>query len=1302
MGWKRKIGWVAVVLVSLLLMAVITGYLYLKSHAFERYALQKIAAEADAATGGRTSVGGMEVSLSTLTAHLYDITVHGTEGPDRPPLLHADKLTVGVRIVSALHQQVTLRELLIDHPVVHIDVDGGGRNNYPTPPPSQSPSHTNMFDIAVGHFQLTNGELNYNDRRTPLSADLYDLATDVRSATLGERYDGTVSYKSGHLQYGSYSALAHSAEIKFSATPDALDFESVTLRLGSSEMTLQARVSDYSNPIVEGKYVIRLGLEDLTKVARQARGQGQVLVSGTLHYAAGGERSILRALSVAGTLAGDPLAVTVSGRQLELRKLSGQYRLSDGNLRVSNVNVESMDGRIRAEAEMTNLNAIAVTRIQASLRDISLRALQGALRAQINGASLSGVVGGKVEVSWKGSINNLEAHSDLLFRATAAKKASPSGPEIPVNGAIHASYNGRNQSVELRDTVLRLPSANLVAQGIISNRSSLQLKVVADDLQQLAKLASSFQSGEVTPIEVSGRATVNATIQGSLKSPAVSAQLNAQNLKVRGSEWSNASLSLSADPSHLVVQNGSLVSARQGRVSFSSNVSLRNWSYDPSDRFQARLNAHQLSIADLQRIVNQHLPISGDVTARLVLDGSQLDPAGSGEVEIANASVYQEPIDRVFTTLTSKGGSVTANTTVSAKAGTIHADVSYAPKTRAYSVKVDAPSIVLQKLHSVEARKPGLAGTLNASVNGQGTLDDPQLLTRVQISKLQIRDKAIPEMKAEARVVQHRIELDVDSKVSEVSVHAHGQIALGGDYEAEAKIDTGTVPLEAIMGAFASSVPAGFQGETEMHATLKGPLKDKSKVEAHLSIPVFTANYQSLGLGIAAPIKVDFENSVVTIHPAEIQGSGTSLRVEGRVPVGGSTASTLTAQGSVDLRVLKVLAPDVNSSGNLALEVRATGTAAKPEIQGSVQLKNVAMTTADAPFGIERLNGTLDLTSDRIQISQLSGQMGGGQVTFGGSIIYRPNLQFNVAVQSDGMRLPYPDGLRSLLNVNLTLRGTAAASTLSGRVLIDSLNFTPDFDLAKFSDQFNTGGTVSQPGFADTIRLAIAVQSQNLSATSSQISIGGRAALQVGGTAANPVITGRATLTSGELFYRNVRYRLQRGIIAFDNPSVTHPVLNVAVITTIEQYNLTLTLRGSLDKLTTSYVSDPPLATADIINLVARGKTTQEQAASSQTTDSMIASQAASQLSSSVQKLAGISSLQIDPTIGGNNKNPSARIAIQQRVTKNLLFTFSTDVSEPGSEIIQGEYQINRRWSVSVARDQLGGVSIDGKYHKRF
>ena len=57
---------------------------------------------------------------------------------------------------------------------------------------------------------------------------------------------------------------------------------------------------------------------------------------------------------------------------------------------------------------------------------------------------------------------------------------------------------------------------------------------------------------------------------------------------------------------------------------------------------------------------------------------------------------------------------------------------------------------------------------------------------------------------------------------------------------------------------------------------------------------------------------------------------------------------------------------------------------------------------------------------------------------------------------------------------------------------------------------------------------------------------------------------------------------------------------------------------------------------------------------------------------------AGATLVEIDPTLGGNNQNPSARVASQQRVTSNLLFTFSTDVSQPGSEMPQSQKQRRR------------------------
>src|SRR5215467_14618151 len=1305
MNWKGIIRWTVAGMAGAIVVAAMGGYLYLKSTSFQHFALAKVEQAAETATGAKTQIGRLDFNLSTLTVYLYNITLHGTEGPGQPPLLHADKLTVSAKIVSALRRQVSLSELLIEHPLIHVQVRRSGKNNLPSAPPSQNASHTSVFDLAIKHAQITNGAIDYNDKKTLLEANLYDLGIDIHFVPAAKRYEGEFSYSSGRVRYAKYTPLPHSLNVRFSASPEQFGLESAIFRIGSSEVALHAAVSNYANPVADGYYQIAIHTQDFAQLSPDTAPRGDVLLRGKVHYQERGSQPLLRCLSINGDLASDVLTAAASGSKIDLRKLQGTYQLDDGRLQVKDLSVESLGGRITAAVDIKELDTTPDSRVQAGLHNISLRALQQTLRQPgLNATSVSGQLNGTAEAAWKGTINTLRAHSDLTVQARASSRSNPSAGEVPVGGAIHVTYDGPRQTIRLHQTSLRIPSATVTAQGEVSDHSNLQVQLAATDLHQLAALAASFSPNTKSPPAISGSAAVNAVVKGSIKKPTVGGDLSAQNLQIEGSEWSSVKLRIQANPSEVTVEHGSLISAQQGQATFSASLELRNWSYEPAYAIKANLNVQQLRLSDLERMANQHYPISGDLSAKLSVEGSELNLMGSGSAQITNARVYDEPIQNLALDLQAANGSISSTLSLSTAAGTIDTNLSYIPRTKAYKVRLDAPSLVLQKLETVRAKNLQLTGTINALVAGEGTLDDPQLAAIIRLPELQVQQKSIAGLKAEVNVANHALDLNLDSKVSEAPVRAHGRVALTGEYYTEAAVDTGNIPLNVLMATYAKGAPQGFTGQTEFHADVKGPLKDTSRIEAHLTIPVLKASYQSLELGIADPIRVDYADSLVTLQAAEIRGTGTSVKIQGRVPIGGQGPPTLAAEGSIDMRILKVVTPDVQSSGLVALDVRSSVSAEKPAIQGQVQLKDVAMTTADAPIGIEKLNGTLDITNDHLQVSKMTGQMGGGEVSLSGSIAYKPSLQFNLALQGKTVRLLYPDGLRALLDANIAFSGSTEASTLNGRVLINSLSFTPDFDLAKFGDQFSTGTTTpSQPGFADTVKLAIGVQSrESLSATSSQVSVAGRVAVQVGGTAANPVITGRTNLTSGELFYRNLRYQLQNGTITFDDPNETHPVMNVSVATTVEQYNLTLSIRGTLDKLTTSYVSDPPLATADIINLIARGKTTQESAASSQSTDSMIASQAASQLSSGVQKLAGISSLQIDPTIGGNGQNPSARVAIQQRVTKSLLFTFSTDVSQPGSEIVQGEYQLNKRWSVSVERDQLGGVSIDGRYHSRF
>src|SRR5581483_5320081 len=394
----RTIGWTFAGLAIVLIVAAIAGYFYLRTAGFQRFAIRKIVEQADQATGGRTEIGGLDFKLSTLTAHLYNITVRGTEGPGEPPLLHADELTVRAKIVSALHRQVSLQELLIEHPVVHLQVSREGKNNLPTAPSSKGSSQTNVFDLAVGHVQLSNGEVNYNDRKTPLEADLYDLGTDIRFESLPKRYVGTVSYRNGHLRYAEYALLAHNLDLRFNATPEQFELSSLQLRVGSSEVQLKAQVSNYSDPVGEGEYRIQIHTDDFAAMSPSVSPAGDVSVAGKLHYRAVANGPLMRAVSVDGQLSSEMLRAVASGKRVEVRKLQSSYRLADGNLVIPDVRLETFGGSLVASAEMKHIDSTPESTLRARLNNISLRAIQQMAGEQATKqAALSGTMNGKAE-----------------------------------------------------------------------------------------------------------------------------------------------------------------------------------------------------------------------------------------------------------------------------------------------------------------------------------------------------------------------------------------------------------------------------------------------------------------------------------------------------------------------------------------------------------------------------------------------------------------------------------------------------------------------------------------------------------------------------------------------------------------------------------------------------------------------------------------------------------------------------------------------------------------------------------------
>ncbi|HEX2599005.1 MAG TPA: hypothetical protein VHL05_09545, partial [Terriglobales bacterium] len=215
MASKKKLGWIALIVVIIVASLTLVGFVTLRSRWFHGFLLSKIQQQASEAIGGQVEINNFNFHLSALTTDAYGIVIHGTEASGTRPLLTADQLTVRLKIVSFLKKKVDLNEIILRHPVARVRTKKDGTTNLPTPPKKNNRQSTNLFDLGIRHVLLTDGEVYYNDVKTPLNADLHDLELEVKSAISGDSYDGSLSYRDGHLEYGTLKPLPHELSASF-------------------------------------------------------------------------------------------------------------------------------------------------------------------------------------------------------------------------------------------------------------------------------------------------------------------------------------------------------------------------------------------------------------------------------------------------------------------------------------------------------------------------------------------------------------------------------------------------------------------------------------------------------------------------------------------------------------------------------------------------------------------------------------------------------------------------------------------------------------------------------------------------------------------------------------------------------------------------------------------------------------------------------------------------------------------------------------------------------------------------------
>jgi translocation and assembly module TamB len=209
---------------------------------------------------------------------------------------------------------------------------------------------------------------------------------------------------------------------------------------------------------------------------------------------------------------------------------------------------------------------------------------------------------------------------------------------------------------------------------------------------------------------------------------------------------------------------------------------------------------------------------------------------------------------------------------------------------------------------------------------------------------------------------------------------------------------------------------------------------------------------------------------------------------------------------------------------------------------------------------------------------------------------------------------------------------------------------------------------------------------------------------------ATPALLGRVSITEGSGIIAGTRYELQRGDIYFTNPVRIQPNIDLNATARVEDYDITLGLHGTPEKMAVNYRSDPPLPEADVVALLALGRTAsqqrlymqQQQALVNPSTDALLGGALNAQVSSRVQKLFGAGSVKVDPNYLGALGNSTSRIIAEEQLGRNLTLTYATNVNTTSQQLIQADVAINRHVSLQLARDESGVFSVVLKATRRY
>ena len=814
---------------------------------------------------------------------------------------------------------------------------------------------------------------------------------------------------------------------------------------------------------------------------------------------------------------------------------------------------------------------------------------------------------------------------------------------------------------------------------------------------------------------LSGRIDGSVTARGPARSPDVRAEISGKGVAAAGVRIGDVAAGIQLTAGRVRLSPVAVANGRS-RASVSGSIDLLTpgtgaLRKDPA--MDLRLAGEPLFLEDFIEGMTGAVTLSGEI------GGSVSRPRGRADLTATTLDLGGQPIDGVELAAHMDGRSIRVDrlqVAVTPKE-TLVGSGSIDLERSAYDLRLSSAGISLAMIRALA--DVGVTGTAALDLSGRGTFGDPRAEGRVTVTGIQVNQRPAPDL---------RVDLDVRDQTARV--RGRWGVDLDGSYHLAKKTfsaalgfdRTDLAPYLRIAGL------ADMGGRIDGSVTARGrsDAPEQIRVDANLRDLTFTTGGREL---LSSPrLVARMENRTVTLPNMELR-----LLKEGRLTLGGrgriAGRIDFTASGRIPFSIIQpFLEYESDAGGAILVDAGVGGTLAAPEIRGVLTLDRLGANLPGLSQRLQEVTGRIVASPEALVLEKIEGRIDGGGFSLAGRVDLDRFRPVRMDLRTTARRLPIevPDTLSLVLDSALSLTGTAEQSLLKGEIVLLEGRYFKDVELRPIRGITRrtrevtpepAGGSVP---FLANMKLGIVIQRREPFAVENNLAdMRLSPDLRILGTAARPVISGRAGVDEGvityqaisfrgaELGFRTTEFEIRKGVVDFLNPYKTEPTIDIVGEASVRDWAITLKISGTPDNLDFKLSSDPFEEDADILSLLLVGKTLKEmreEDASGLSARQMLGDILADSVASGVRDATGLDivELEYDEAEGPEDRD-DVKVTLGKELSRRITVKYGAELKD--GETVQkviSEYKILEALLVSAFQDTAGNFGGALTYRVEF